>query len=106
MKNEIFILAKRFPADEKYRLTDQVIRSSRSVCVQISEGHGRRTIPDRIRFCIISRGSLSETLNHLIDAQDCNYISLDELTTLRKKIMEIERLLNGYIAYLERNIHA
>ena len=61
LKNDIFQLVKSFPTEEKYRLTDQVIRSSRSVNAQISEGHGRRTYPDRIRFCTISRGSLSET---------------------------------------------
>ena len=49
-------------------LCDQLIRSSRSVNSQIAEGHGRRTNPDRLRFCVISKGPLSETLNHLIDA--------------------------------------
>jgi four helix bundle protein len=65
-KNEIFILVRSFPSEEKYRLTDQIIRSSRSINAQIAEGKGRRTFPDRIKFCTISRGSLSETLNHLI----------------------------------------
>jgi four helix bundle protein len=106
LKNEIFILTKKIPNEEKYRLTDQLIRSSRSINGQISEGHGRRTFPDRLRFCIISRGSLSETLNHLIDAWDCHYINQEELKIFREKIQEIERLLNGYIAYLEKNIRA
>jgi four helix bundle protein len=106
LKNEIFALTKKFPGEEKYRLSDQLIRSSRSINGQISEGHGRRTFPDRLRFCIISRGSLSETLNHLIDAWDCNYINQEELKIFRDKIQEIERLLNGYIAYLEKNIRA
>ena len=43
LKNEIFILVRSFPPEEKYRLTDQVIRSSRSINAQIAEGHGRRT---------------------------------------------------------------
>jgi len=104
LKNEIFELAKTFPKEEKFRLTDQLIRSSRSVQTQIAEGHGRRTNPDRIRFCIISRGSLSETLNHLIDAFDCNYITDETLSYYRNKIDEIERLMNGYINHLEKNI--
>lgn len=65
LKKEISQLVKSFPAEEKYRLTDQLIRSSRSVNTQIAEGHGRRTWPDRLRFSVISRGSLSETLSHL-----------------------------------------
>lgn len=102
LKNELFQIAKSFPNEEKFRLTDQLIRSSRSVNAQISEGHGRRTYPDRIRFCTISRGSLSETLNHLIDAFDCNYIDLPKLNDFRVKVTEVEKLLNGYILYLEK----
>ncbi|MDB5246398.1 MAG: ribosomal protein [Segetibacter sp.] len=102
LKNEIFDLVKRFPADEKFRLTDQLIRSSRSVSTQIAEGHGRRTLPDRSRFCVIARGSLSETLNHLIDAFDCTYIDEGELLYFRGRIIEIEKLLNGYISFLDK----
>jgi len=100
-KNEIFEEIKTFPQEEKYRLVDQLISSSRSINTQISEGHGRKTYPDRIRFCIQSRGSLSETLNHLIDAFDCNYISEIRLNYFRMKIVEIEKLLNGYINWLQ-----
>ena len=102
LKNEIFQLVKTFPSEEKHKLTDQIIRSSRSISSQIAEGHGRRTNPDRLRFCVISRGSLSETLNHLIDAFDCNYISPEILTNFREKITEVEKLLNGYINFLEK----
>ncbi|HRE39585.1 MAG TPA: four helix bundle protein [Chitinophagaceae bacterium] len=102
LKNEISQLVKKFPSEEKYRLTDQLIRSSRSINTQISEGHGRRTWPDRLRFCIIARGSLGETLNHLIDALDEKYITEEELNYFRNKINEVEKLLNGYISYLEK----
>ncbi len=96
LKNETFGLVKKFPAVEKYRLTDQLIRSSGSINAQITEGHGRRTYPDRIRFCIQGRGSLSETLNHLVDAFDCNYINPEQLQYFRNMITEVEKLLNGY----------
>lgn len=102
LKKDITLLVKTFPAEEKYRLTDQLIRSSRSVNVQIAEGHGRKTWPERLRFCVIARGSLSETLNHLIDAYDAELISEDILQNFRIKINEVERLLNGYISYLDR----
>ena len=104
LKNELFELVKAFPKEEKFRLSDQMIRSSRSINAQISEGHGRKTFPDKLRFCIVARGSLSETLNHLIDAFDCNYIDEAMLNAYRNKIAEIERILNGYINYLEKNI--
>ena len=102
LKNDIFKLVQTFPSEEKFRLSDQLIRSSRSINAQIAEGHGRRTYPDRLRFCVQARGSLSETLNHLIDAFDCNYIDEQKLSEFRIQITEVEKLLNGYINYLER----
>ena len=104
LKNEIKELTSSFPSEEKYRLTDQLIRSSRSVNTQIAEGHGRKTTKERIKYCIIARGSLSETLNHLIDAYDCKYITEEILTTFRSKIIEVERMLNGYINYLNNKL--
>ena len=100
LRKEIWNLAKSFPPEEKYRLMDQIIRSSRSITATIAEGHGRYTFKDQIHFCIIARGSLSESHDHLINAFDCNYISKEKLTYFHKKIAEIGRLLNGYITYL------
>lgn len=102
LKMDIALLVKGFPSEERFRLSDQLIRSSRSVCTQIAEGHGRQTFPDRIRFCIIARGSLSETLNHLIDSFDEKNITEEQLTDFRNKVTGVEKLLNGYISYLER----
>ena len=101
-KNEIRKLTKTFLPEEKFRLTDQLIRSSRSINAVISEGHGRFTYPDQIHFCVISRGSLTETVNHLIDALDEDYITNEQLTDLKIKAKEIERLINGYLIYLRK----
>ena len=40
IRNWISILTKTFPLDEKFRLTDQIIRSSRSISNNLAEGHG------------------------------------------------------------------
>ncbi len=100
LKKEISALTKTFPDIEKYRLIDQLIRSSRSVGSQISEGHGRQTYPDRIRFCVIARGSLSEMLNHFIDAFDELYVTEDQINYFRNQIKQVEKMLNGYINWL------
>jgi four helix bundle protein len=104
LKIEVRALTKTFPPEEKYRLTDQLIRSSRGIGNQIAEGHGRQTFPDRLRFSVYARGSLSETLGHLIDAFDEKYITQDTLAEYRIKIMDLEMVMNGYIRYLEKNI--
>jgi four helix bundle protein len=101
-KSEIRVFTKTFPSEEKFKLTDQLIRSSRSINALISEGHGRFTYPDQIHFCIQARGSLTETVNHLIDACDEAYIAKEELTALKTKAKELERLINGYLIYLRK----
>ena len=102
-KQYIRSLTRSFPQEEKYRLTDQIIRSSRSINANIAEGHGRRTYKDQHHFCIIARGSLSETLNHLIEAVDDNIITGVVFHEAEAKYHSVEALLNGYISYLRRN---
>jgi len=100
IKKEIQLLVQTFPKEEKYKLGDQIIRSSRSVGSLIAEGHGRFTYPEQIRFCTDARGSLSETMNHFIDAFDAGYINNEQLEKWRDRLKEEERLLNRYINYL------
>jgi four helix bundle protein len=104
LKNEVMELTKCFPNEEKFRLADQLIRASRSINANIAEGHGRFTFKDQLHFCIQARGSLSETLNHLIDAFDCGYITPDRLEKLKMKSEEIRRLLNGDISFLRKSL--
>jgi len=102
IRNYISTLTKTFPAEEKYRLADQVIRSSRSIGNNIAEGHGRYHYQDNIRFCIMARGSLSETLDHLLIAFDEEIISDDTLVNFQTEHDSCLRLLNGYIQYLKK----
>lgn len=99
-KNNIRQLVKKFPQEEKFKLTDQILRSSRSINALIAEGHGRFTYPDQIHYCIQARGSLTETINHLTDAFDEGYISEEILVVFKQNGKEIERLLNGYLIFL------
>ena len=101
-KNAIRKLVKQFPSEEKFRLTDQIIRSSRSINALVTEGHGRFTYPDQIHYCIQARGSLTETINHLIDAYDEEYISNEILMPFKQNGKEVERLLNGYLIFLRK----
>ena len=100
----VFELVKAFPPDERYRLADQLVRSSRSVCDNISEGHGRFSFKDQLHFCIQARGSLSETLNHLYTAIDCMYISQEQLEEGHQHFKAVEALLNGYITFLRTQL--
>ena len=78
----IFIseLVKKFPSEEKYLLTKQIVESSRSVTTNIAEGYGRFTYTETRHFFIIGRGSTTETMEHLSTAFDEKYINEDELS--------------------------
>ena len=95
-------MIKRFPTEEKFRLTDQLIRCSRSISNNIAEGHGRFHYQDNIRFCIIARGSLSETLDHIIIAKDEGIISEDPFNAFYAEYELCLKLLNGYIQFIKR----
>ena len=82
----IFTLSKSFPPEERYALTSQIRRSSRSVCTNLREGWAKR----RYEAHFISKltdcdGENSETNTSLDFARDCGYISEEkhfELTSL------------------------
>ncbi len=92
------------PPEEKWNLADQIRRSCKSVGANIAEGHGRYYYRDRMRFCYNARGSLSETENHLRVARELGYISEQIYRQARDRAGEAQRLLNGYIHYLRREI--
>ncbi len=99
VKNEII---PKFPSSEKFELTSQIRRSSRSVGNNIAEGFGRFHFKENIRFCRMARGSLNETLDHGIVAFDEGYISEETLKGLRSIYNKTLLILNGYINYLKK----
>ncbi|PSK98720.1 four helix bundle protein [Cecembia rubra] len=88
-------LIRKFPSEEKYALTLQIRKSSRSITNNLAEGHGRYFYQENIQFCRISRGSLTETLDHVIVAFDVEYISQHELDNFRILYNDCLKLLNG-----------
>lgn len=102
LRKDISLLVKSFPVEEKYRLTDQIIRASRSVTNNIAEGYGRYHFQENIHFCRQSRGSLNEIIDHLIVAYDEKYIDDIILSKLKNDCLNCIKVLNGYISYLKR----
>ena len=101
-RNEISKLSKSFPSEEKYKLVDQIIRSSRSVTANIAEGHGRFHFQENIQFCRTARGSLLETFDHLTVALDEGYLDEEIFNVHNTRYEELIRMLNGYITYLKK----
>jgi len=93
-------LATTLPATERFDLAPQIRRSSKSVMANIAEGYGRYHYLDCLRFYYIARGSLTETINHIITAHDLGYMDDQGYQESYGLGRETERALNGYIAYI------
>lgn len=91
------------PPEEKWNLNSQIRRSSLSISANIAEGYGRFYFQDNVRFCYNARGSLEETLSHLVFSFEAKYIPETLYKELSTEGDEIDRMLNGYIAYLKRS---
>ncbi len=72
---DIFRMSRSFPKAETYSLTDQIVRSSRSISANIAEGFGRRIYESEFKkYLIYSMGSLEETKVWLLFAKECGYV--------------------------------
>jgi len=99
---EISRFCKILPLEEKHRMKDQMIRASRSITANIAEGFGRHHHQENCQFCRQARGSLSEMLDHINCARDEKYLNDQQYYELRKRLEEVWKVLNGYIAYLQK----
>jgi len=100
---KISSITQSFPNDEKFPLISQIKKSSRSVTANIAQGYGRYTYNDMRHFFIQSRGSVTETIDHIITALDEEYINeaiCNEVEILAETVF---KLINGFIAYLDKS---
>jgi four helix bundle protein len=91
---KIFLISKKFPAEEKFSMTDQIRRSSRSVCANIVESYRRR----RYKDYFISKLNDAETENAetqvwLDFSYDCGYITVEDYTNLSSLNNETVKLI-------------
>ena len=77
-------------------------RAALSLTNNIAEGHGRYHFQENIQFCRVSRGSLMELIDDLNICIDEEYFPLDYLEELKVEGYRINKMLNGYIAYLKK----
>jgi four helix bundle protein len=95
---EIFEISKTFPKEEKYSLTDQIRRSSRSVCICMLEAYRKKRYPAHFVLKITeSDTENSETSGWLDFSVYCCYISAETHKRLILKNEEIGRMLNHMI---------
>lgn len=94
----IYNISKGFPKEEKYSLTDQIRRSSRSVCSNLAEAYRKRNYPKHFASKLTdSDGENSETLVWLEFALACKYIDEETFYILQTENQEIGKLINYMI---------
>src|ERR1700724_1766221 len=93
---EIFELTRTFPSEERFALTGQVRRSSRSVCLNLREAWAKRRYEAHFISTLTDcDGENGETDSSLDFARDCGYISPAKHAELTSMSAEVGKMLNG-----------
>jgi len=100
---DIFTISKEFPKEEKYSLTDQIRRSSRSVTSNIAEAWARkRYIKSFVNKLTDSLGEEYETEVWLDYSKDCDYMTAETHDDLLNKYDEVRKMLISILNHPEK----
>ena len=88
-------LLKKFPAEERYAMSDQLRRASVSITSNIAEGINRYSVKDKSHFIEMSYGSLMEVSSQFEIAEELGYITAEERLSMDQLIEEVARLVSG-----------
>jgi four helix bundle protein len=95
----IFELSKSFPKEERYSLTDQMRRSSRSVAANSAEGYRKRQYPKMFLSKLADAdGEAAETQVWIDFALDCGYLSVEQHSALLQGYQEVGCILGAMLA--------
>jgi four helix bundle protein len=95
-------LVPLFPKEEKFRLGNQIIRSSRSTPSQIAEGFRKSSLKEKNHYYEMALTSNDETENHLIEAKNNDFISVKTYKSYLNRVIRIRILLSRLIKFVNR----
>ncbi len=99
---KVFEHSKMFPKEERYSLTDQIRRSSRSVCGNLAEGWRKRRYPQAfVSKLTDSEAEAAETQSWLQFAVSCSYIQREDAATLYKQYDQIIAMLVKMVTHAD-----
>jgi four helix bundle protein len=94
LSREVFLASKRFPAEEKFSLTDQLRRAARSIGAQIAEAWAKQRYEKHfVSKLTDADGEQLESQHWLTSAFNCGYLSEQETRRLGELCLEIGRML-------------
>jgi four helix bundle protein len=101
-QQEVFEISKRLPVEERYALTGQIRRSSRSIGANLAESWAKRRYPAHFLSKLTDAdGELQETFHWISSAAACGYLSDTEVQKLTERASAIGRLLGSMIGCYE-----
>ncbi|KKW31738.1 MAG: S23 ribosomal protein [Candidatus Uhrbacteria bacterium GW2011_GWA2_52_8d] len=90
---DVYQSTKDFPVTERYGITSQIRRAAVSIPNNIVEGNTKTSVKDQLRFCEISRGSISECGYLLELSRDLGYLPAESHSRLEAQLNRVEYLL-------------
>ncbi len=103
---EVYRLTKDYPTDERYGLTAETRKTTRSIPYNIAEGHKRGSTVEYIRFLGIAAGSTGELETQLLLGSRLGYLKQDTAKGVLGLHAEVERMLDSLIRSLKAKIDA
>ncbi len=97
----LYQVAKSFPREEVFSLTNQMRRASVSIPANVAEGCGREGDAELKRFLTIALGSACELDHYLLLAGELGYLDESSGRPLAAEITEIRRMLGTFIQKLK-----
>jgi four helix bundle protein len=98
LQREVYNISQQFPKDERYSLTDQIRRSSRSIGAQIAESWGKRRYERHFVSKLTDADAEQLETQHWIDsAFDCDYITRERCTSLISRYEHLGSMINSMI---------
>jgi four helix bundle protein len=105
LQQAVFKISKSWPGEEKFALTDQIRRSSRSIGANIAESWAKRSYPSHfISKLTDADGELQETSHWLTTALACQYIAENEYAKFQTHVEEIGKMLGKMMSMPEKFI--
>jgi four helix bundle protein len=98
----VYELTKRFPKQEEYRLTSQILRAAVTVPANIAEGHTRSTRKDYAHFVSIARGSIAELETLLLIAERIGCAPAEEIRRCLGAVERVGKMLSALRQSLSR----
>ena len=106
LAKRIYEVTQKFPADERFGLTNQLRRAAVSVPSNVAEGHARFGPGEFRRFLSIAMGSIAELETQIVLSQDLGYVREGLMLDLLAELDVIGKMLRGLVKSIERRRHA